>query len=66
MFKLIITQNTILNTNINSKTVCNCHISEICLLNETYLTDNVLYKASISYVKREKFYFGLTQNSFKT
>ena len=58
--------NKLLNTNRKDKDKCNCRKKENCPLPGKCTTSNVIYEAKVSTTSNDKFYIGLTANSFKT
>ena len=48
-----------------SKMKCNCKKPETCPLNNECLTKSIVYKATVTTDKCEKFYYGLVEGDFK-
>ena len=54
-------------TESNQTRSCNCRKPEMCPLDGQCLTDNLVYQATVKADNRpEKYYIGMTENTFKT
>ena len=54
------------NTDITTNN-CNCHVKDICPIDQTCQTSSLVYKASVTrHDNKNESYTGLTDNTFKT
>ena len=51
--------------NLNSNPTCNCKNKSLCPLNGNCLKKSIVYKATLSTVNNNRYYYGLCETSFK-